>query len=1783
MTLERSKKPSQVVLETGKPKRADQTQMPEAKAPFAPMSAAQLQRARTRFDRDTAALQRKVPPVDSTPASQVPDQAAALPAKHAFHSSFVKSPVQRRALEQIKNQSIQASSLRADYQAAIMPDILQRLTDQRSTQQNQQARASQTPNALNARTDWFNSELPVLRARHNNPDQAEFDTASVFNQSDARARDLGKTYVAQRVASGLTANDAASAIVNIQRKRDRNNALKGVLSAIRPQDSDYSRIQRLVAEKEQNLELQRRATEEALTPQAAQLARDQANPTNANSGISEKIKAKLGGGNPLPEYVRSQLEAGLNADLSKVRVHTDGDADTLAKSVNAIAFTSGQDIFFQSAKFEPNTKTGYELLAHEVTHTVQQAGGQVKPGIDSDPSLETAAQDTGAKLAANFDPNAKTSTPKTELPSPSTSSAGSNQAAVQRLSDTKQLEQPSPTTGGKPQQIPGAQPDQNIKTPQAPIPSEAKVLNEQKPTTKPSTPAKAPVKPKAPKAGSKLKTPKSARVKAGNQKLPAALIKKPVAPKINKLEFQADIKSSKQAVPTALKTNVNTRNIAFAPIPNLEKIDPTEKTKLLKLQADSTKAANSTVQNLRSQAQSLEPHGAKISAQISKAASSAKNLVTQAGAQQKALVNTQISALIAQAKSKGQASIAKNNSGAKAKMAALPGMTNSAKQAITAAHQQKVQALKTKLEAQKALITAKYDANKGNYETAAQTAGSAAKSVAGAKAETWRAGKTDESWWDKTKSYADFGAGPHPNDIADAKADADIQTGDGYASSDGYPKVALEAFEKSKEGIERDFENFKTYFHDPRVQALDNQKNNAITQLQSSETSTKQQIEQTRAQMESAMKAQLDGVLQQLTGQKTSLSATIDAVIEQSTSGIDSQSSAQIKGVQTALKSAATGIQSSISQLESQMSGKNAPKPELLKRMLGEIERSVASTVKQTLAQTSQSASASGKEFNSLAQTSITGMRTSTQQGIQTAKQSEQQLIQSLAQLVQSATTAYAKFQQTHKTTTAKTQADTITEFTNILMSADPAFQAALEQLATNLENAAKDYGKGLVAHANGPDFSKVMTKAEADAEAKVQPRWKGLLKILLIIVVIVVVALVIGPAVIGAVGAFAATMGAGAAAGAIGAVVGGAIVGALSGAVIQMGNNAIDGKAIFEGVGQAMLVGAISGAVGGGLGYAFSSGANAASTASNTFLQTIGTKANSFAGKMVLDQLNGAVSGQFSSLLTTGKFQSFKELLQDPSTWIGFATSAATTRGGGPTRVSTDTPNAPRINADVNAPRVNIDTPNAPRVNTDSPNAPRVNTDAPNSPRVDADVPKPSRIERFQNRVESVQEYFQGKGATIGEKAGFQYGDLTGAKHVKIRTETNPNIGPEGQRISGFDQGKTKLEVGEGAHPNDVKVHEDVAKQTRADNSAVGKLKEKLFGGKGDAEVNSRKYELEFEAKKHDQMAAWREKAALDLPEGSTQRQKLLTEAENLRSRAEDFRKQSGDSNNSDNPFGKIAVDDDIFSKTSKEAKRDMWGEKGRPSTFLTDTLEALAVRQPNEHVENTTNLEPNLSRNHVVAFDHNVRVSINELHGMTVAEATAYIKNKYGIDVPENTVKGILDTVKMPLVTEYNKPDGLYVGDSGDNSSLGSRMRHANERRANIDPIANPDEFRAVSREVAELTVDVPNGKINGADLTTRETQAIQKINELEQNWDQINQLRNEATEINRGTKKLSEATPEFAETFREYQLLKVRIDQLKTAAQSGNINANSQIRESLVKAVQMQRLLSEVLFSR
>jgi hypothetical protein len=98
------------------------------------------------------------------------------------------------------------------------------------------------------------------------------------------------------------------------------------------------------------------------------------NTPEATPEIENQINSKRGGGQPLGDHVRAPMEQGMGADFSGVKIHTASTADQLTRSLDARAFTTGQDIYFKQGEFNPGTSGGRELLAHELTHTVQQRG-----------------------------------------------------------------------------------------------------------------------------------------------------------------------------------------------------------------------------------------------------------------------------------------------------------------------------------------------------------------------------------------------------------------------------------------------------------------------------------------------------------------------------------------------------------------------------------------------------------------------------------------------------------------------------------------------------------------------------------------------------------------------------------------------------------------------------------------------------------------------------------------------------------------------------------------------------------------------------------------------------------------------------------------------------------------------------------------------------------------------------------------------------------------------------------------------------------------------------------------------------------------------------------------------------------------------------------------------------------------------------------------------------------------------------------------------------------------
>ena len=136
-------------------------------------------------------------------------------------------------------------------------------------------------------------------------------------------------------------------------------------------------IQRLTSEEEEE-ELLQAKEESGATPQVT-------------PETQAAIDAMRGGGAPLDPTARAFMEPRFGHDFSQVRVHTDTRAATVARSLDALAFTVGNDIAFAPGQYRPGSDEGRALLAHELTHTLQQTGGAAR----------VQRQEAGAERAAS--------------------------------------------------------------------------------------------------------------------------------------------------------------------------------------------------------------------------------------------------------------------------------------------------------------------------------------------------------------------------------------------------------------------------------------------------------------------------------------------------------------------------------------------------------------------------------------------------------------------------------------------------------------------------------------------------------------------------------------------------------------------------------------------------------------------------------------------------------------------------------------------------------------------------------------------------------------------------------------------------------------------------------------------------------------------------------------------------------------------------------------------------------------------------------------------------------------------------------------------------------------------------------------------------------------------------------------------------------------------------------------------------------------------------------------
>jgi len=118
-----------------------------------------------------------------------------------------------------------------------------------------------------------------------------------------------------------------------------------------------------------------------------------------DDSLASAIQAKRGSGQALDAGARANLGAAFGDDFSDVRIHDDSEADQLNRALKADAFTTGADIFFRSGKYSPASSEGQKLLAHELTHVVQQRGSATGGGETTVSSPDDASERQASNIA----------------------------------------------------------------------------------------------------------------------------------------------------------------------------------------------------------------------------------------------------------------------------------------------------------------------------------------------------------------------------------------------------------------------------------------------------------------------------------------------------------------------------------------------------------------------------------------------------------------------------------------------------------------------------------------------------------------------------------------------------------------------------------------------------------------------------------------------------------------------------------------------------------------------------------------------------------------------------------------------------------------------------------------------------------------------------------------------------------------------------------------------------------------------------------------------------------------------------------------------------------------------------------------------------------------------------------------------------------------------------------------------------------------------------------------
>lgn len=534
---------------------------------------------------------------------------------------------------------------------------------------------------------------------------------------------------------------------------------------------------------------------------------------------------------------------------------------------------------------------------------------------------------------------------------------------------------------------------------------------------------------------------------------------------------------------------------------------------------------------------------------------------------QAAEMDAQLEATAAEIEAQLDAKLSEVSSAIEAQAASQVGLVDAARDSSLAA-------IDASLSTQMGEIARLYANIDSGYRAAGQEAAQAAVAESNRMAAHWLSQVTGES-----DSLLD---GPLTDNRLKARAEAAKSVGEAYR--DELIAAAEEQAQQAAGNQAQDEEAARAVADQAReaaeqthgqvVEAIEAAK---TADIESATTAHQQSVEQLQQGVESARAS--------LTTDTAALAAALRRAGEESISAIIASAERSTLEVRRLVDSGRSGLSAALERVASTLDGIAVPNAEALAQIVSQIQSAVATQLESFSMQLQQMGDAIVQGLMDAGQQALESVTSAAEEGISGAATSISALIEQLQSAASQAEASLGTIGEQSATRMTETGAQGVTAVNAQAQQAEAHFAQLSTQLSQGADQNTQALREALMEPVRGEMPGVIRSEAEK-AAAEVQPRWRSVLKWVLIIAIVIVVAVVLGPLVIGAITGVAAGLGASAAtAAAVGAIVGGAVVGAATSGAITVVDNAMSGRDLTQGLGTAMMWGAIGGAVGGAVG----------------------------------------------------------------------------------------------------------------------------------------------------------------------------------------------------------------------------------------------------------------------------------------------------------------------------------------------------------------------------------------------------------------------------------------------------------------------------------------------------------------------------------------------------------------------------------------------------------------------